>query len=130
MVPSKQIQVQDSELLSDWQRRRAEYRARKRLGGAREKDTMAKLSKFTSKLRGGAAEQPAPAAAPAAGGLEDDGYDGKVRDDLDHTLLKPAAWRVDEYLKEAEEGGDGVGLAELRAHRLHFVTVRRRFLCV
>lgn len=53
VVPSKQIRIHDSELLSDWQRRRAEYKARKRLGGAREKDTMAKLSQFTAKLRSG-----------------------------------------------------------------------------
>ena len=31
------------------------------------------------------------------------GYDGKVRDDIDHDAMMPAAWRVDKYLDEEED---------------------------
>ena len=46
------------------------------------------------------------------------GYSGKIRADVDHEALKPAAWRVDSYL----DGDEDVSLASLRGHRLAFRT--------
>ena len=36
-------------------------------------------------------------------------YAGKVRSDLDHNALKPAAWRVDNYLEGEDEADVGIG---------------------
>lgn len=44
-------QVENVELLTDWQRRRAEYKQRKRLTGGREKETLAKLKQFQAKMQ-------------------------------------------------------------------------------
>lgn len=49
--------MENSELLTDWQRNRAEYKQRKRLTGSREKETLAKLNMFKAKMSGSA---PAP----------------------------------------------------------------------
>lgn len=103
-----------------------EYQERRRLGGHREKETLAKLDKFKQGLRqaapaaastapAAAAAAAAPAPAAAAGGEgEGEGYAGKVRADLDHRLDMPAAWRVDDYL--GEEDGSDDDLASLRQH--------------
>lgn len=51
VAPSRQIEEQDRNLLTDWERRRQEFKARKRLTGNREKDTMSKLSAFMQKIK-------------------------------------------------------------------------------
>ena len=45
-------------------------------------------------------------------------YAGRVRGDIDHEALKPAAWRVDGYLDGVEE--EDLSLDALRGHRLAF----------
>eukprot|EP00873_Tetraselmis_striata_P045241 jgi/Tetstr1/465505/TSEL_010174.t1 len=116
-------QVENSELLTDWQRNRAEYKQRKRLTGSREKETLAKLNMFKAKMSGSA---PAPKAGSHAGGepspstgapADSAGYSGKVRDDIDHRMLMPAAWRVDDYLSIDDEDDN---LLDLKSHKLVF----------
>eukprot|EP00887_Chlorella_sp_A99_P005820 scaffold1.g5820.t1 len=137
VLPSKQIKIADAELLTEWERRRQEYKQRKRLGGAREKDTAAKLAEFTQRLKAAGAKAAAKGAEEERkqqdeeGGKEA-GYDGKarrggsrsrgrarepgrwVRKDIDHRAYMPAAWRVDAYL---EDESDDDTLASLRQHR-------------
>ena len=135
VAPSKQLHVQDAELLSGWERKREEYKERKRLGGGREKDTLSKLKNFQSKL---AASKPTAGAAPptlssqdAGDGKKDEGlhagYDGKVRDDIDHKMDLPAAWRVDSYLDDprGEDGLEPAGVEFLVAHKLEFAKGQR-----
>ncbi|GIL90281.1 hypothetical protein Vretimale_16331 [Volvox reticuliferus] len=141
-------EVADADLLKPWQLSRERYKARKRAVGDREKETLARLSKFTAALRGG----PEPAGpqlpdAAAGGGIGGNqshdsaavqsqaadvdmaGYAGKVRSDLDHRSYMPAAWRVDDYLEAAAEedgaGGHGDSLAALRSHRFEAVKDRK-----
>ena len=45
-------------------------------------------------------------------------YAGRLRGDIDHEALKPAAWRVDGYLEGVEE--EDLSLDALRGHRLAF----------
>jgi hypothetical protein len=112
-----------------------EYKERRRLGGNREKETLDKLKKFQQALKGGGGggvaatalsnlkdeDDPGPTAAAGAAANKDDegdgGYDGRVRADVDHRQLMPAAWRVDSYLTEPTEED---GLEALRGHRLKF----------
>ncbi|KAG2482855.1 hypothetical protein HYH03_018246 [Edaphochlamys debaryana] len=129
-------EVADADLLKPWQLQREKYKARKKAVGSREKDTLAKLSKFTAALR----TAPAPAVeakeeAAAKGEGKGDGkggekaYAGQVRSDIDHRAYMPAAWRVDDYLAEDGEGGEGdaggMTLAELRGHRFEAAKERR-----
>lgn len=130
VAPSKQIKVADSELLTDWERKRQEYKQRKRLGGSREKETLQRLARFKQELKAKAPEpaaeaapaqqQQAQPAAPAAAQQGDAGYSGKVREDIDHRAYMPAAWRVDDYLGEEGEDEDDLDLASLRQHKLAF----------
>jgi len=128
--PAKE--VENAELLTTWQLSRARYKQQKRLTGAREKDTLAKLQRFQSKLSssvtGGQAEQETARSeaedgeetAEAPSGVA---YDGRVREDIDHSSYMPAAWRVDDYL--TVEGDDAGGdLADLRAHKLVFSKIK------
>lgn len=55
-----------------------------------------------------------PCSPPA--GASERGYDGEVRQDIDHRAYMPAAWRLDDYLA----GDDDVTLDELRSHKLAF----------
>jgi len=130
-LPSRQIQVQDKELLTRWDQRRQEYKERKRLGGHREKDTMAKLDLFMSKLKSkkqavngsaGGGEDVAPMKSVEEAVIEGgdtpavaDGYDGKVDQKIDHRAYTPAAWRLGTYL-----GVEDDDLDALRGHRLEF----------
>ncbi|PRW58227.1 peptidyl-prolyl cis-trans isomerase CYP57 [Chlorella sorokiniana] len=145
VAPSRQIKVADSELLTDWERKRQEYKQRKRLGGSREKETLARLAKFRQGLKSkpvpapekaGAEAERQQGAQPAAAseqqqqqGKDNAGYSGKVREDIDHRAYMPAAWRIDDYLGgEDGEGGeedDDLDLASLRAHRLKFAKDRK-----
>ncbi|GAB4822798.1 hypothetical protein N2152v2_009844 [Parachlorella kessleri] len=138
VLPSKQIRIEDAELLTGWERKRQEYKQRKRLGGDRQKATLARLAKFAASLQAkpaptaaataavavasaGAAEavpSQAAAAGVAAGAAGGEGYRGEVRQDVDHRAYMPAAWRVDNYLEGEEDDDD---LASLRQHRLAFV---------
>lgn len=45
-------------------------------------------------------------------------YAGRVRKDIDHKALKPAAWRVDDYLNVNED--EAADLDDLRGHTLVF----------
>lgn len=119
-APRHPLQVADSELLTEWERKRQEYKQRKRLGGSREKETLQRLARFQeqlkSKARAGAAAEAAAAEAEAdterrqqgAAGADaegqtqeaegrqqgregDAGYSGKVREDIDHRAYMPGA---------------------------------------
>jgi peptidyl-prolyl cis-trans isomerase SDCCAG10 len=122
LAPSKQLAGADAELLSAWEARRQGYRERRRLGGARDADTLAKLQGFVARLKGGAA---AAAAAGGTGGAEGgsaaggsaaatDAYDGRVAAKKD--LTQPAAWRIDAYAA----AGAGASIEALVGHRLTF----------
>ncbi|KAL4419176.1 hypothetical protein ABPG77_004899 [Micractinium sp. CCAP 211/92] len=140
VVPSKQIKVADSELLTEWERKRQEYKQRKRLGGSREKETLQRLARFQDQLKSKAKAAAAEAAveraqrgaadADAGGqrqgpegeqGAGEAGYSGKVREDIDHRAYMPAAWRVDDYLAgEGEDDDEDLDLSSLRQHKLAF----------
>lgn len=142
VLPSKQMKVQDRDLLTTWEARRAEYRERKRLGGRREANTMAKLDSFIHRIRQssdqvdtsvGNRNVPATEGAePGAGNggmpekrdgkdvAEDGqrtGYAGEVDEALDHKTYMPASWRIDAYMGES---GDNDSLEVLRKHTLVF----------
>lgn len=137
--------VVDADLLKPWQVTREKYKQRKKRLGDREKDTLAKLQAFTSALRSKdipaasagppsansktigtatAAQQNAVGTArevPDAADAEDEPlYNGEVRKDIDHRAYMPAAWRVDDYLKQGDGGVDEDDFARLRAHKLVF----------
>ncbi|KDD73961.1 hypothetical protein H632_c1694p0, partial [Helicosporidium sp. ATCC 50920] len=100
-----------------------EYKQRRRLGGHREKDTLARLERFRTALSrsGGEAAAAGPeaeAGAPEAPRPEAAGYEGRVSQELDHSAYMPAAWRMDEYLGGEKTEGDD--LASLKSHRLEF----------
>ncbi|KAL4859368.1 Peptidyl-prolyl cis-trans isomerase CYP57 [Chlorella vulgaris] len=141
VVPTgRQIKVADSELLTDWERKRQEYKQRKRLGGGREKETLQRLAQFGQELKA-ATTQAAPAEQqqqqkeqqaaeqqngqqPALAKEGDAGYDGKVREDIDHRAYMPAAWRIDDYLDGGDEDED-LDLSSLRQHKLSFAKDRK-----
>lgn len=102
------FQVADSELLTEWERKRQEYKQRKRLGGSREKETLQRLARFQDQLKSKAKAAAAEAAveraqrgaadADAGGqrqgpegeqGAGEAGYSGKVREDIDHRAYMP-----------------------------------------
>jgi peptidyl-prolyl cis-trans isomerase SDCCAG10 len=122
LAPSKQLAGADAELLSAWEARRQGYRERRRLGGARDADTLAKLQGFVARLKGGAAAAAAAGASKArdgsaansAGAGGADAYDGRVASEKD--LTQPAAWRVDAYAA----AGAGGSIEALAGHRLAF----------
>lgn len=135
VAPSRQILVQDHELLTEWQRRRQEYKERKRLGGSRDRDTMSKLALFMEKIKdskkqsgnskyGGSQDE----LAEGSGELKEGGYGGKVDANIDHRSYMPAAWRVDEYLEPSGEirGEVDDNLETLKGHRLVFAERRER----
>jgi peptidyl-prolyl cis-trans isomerase SDCCAG10 len=126
-------QVQDAALLKPYELMREKYKQQKRRIGGREKETLARLSAFQSALRAAppAVPKPAPAPKPAAGGAagaagdEGGGYNGRVDGGADHRAYMPAAWRVDDYLRDSDsdDGGGAAGggaLARLRGHALKF----------
>ncbi|CAG9466834.1 unnamed protein product [Pedinophyceae sp. YPF-701] len=101
------------ELLNTSQRARKEFLRRKKSKGAgREKDTLARLSRFTSRLHGSGAgaERAGAAAADAPADVQ--------------RLDMPAPWRVDDYLNEDEDGDGDVDVAALRQHKLAFVKTK------
>jgi hypothetical protein len=137
--------VADAELLKPWQVAREQYKNKKRAIGDRQKDTLARLAAFQGKLRGpeagggGGGGGAAAGKGTASGGEAEGGgggggrggpeagahYDGRVSGAIDHNAYMPAAWRVDDYGSDGEEGGGGGGgagldLASLRQHRLDF----------
>ena len=64
--------MEDAELLTDWQRRNAEFKQRRKLGGADAKSKLERLKAFQQRLRaGGGAEAPLPGAGDPAGGGAD-----------------------------------------------------------
>ncbi len=124
IAPSRQIQIQDKELLTSWEQKRQLYKERKRLGGHREKDTMSKLASFMQKIssnpgssskqaeekeeksNGGERDNPEEKNIGGDGGEKQDadkGYDGKIDKDIDHRAYMPAAWRLDTYLGNPSE---------------------------
>ncbi len=50
---------------------------------------------------------------------EEGAYDGRVKATIDHRAYMPAAWRVDDYGEDEDEGPE-LDLAALRKHRLEF----------
>ncbi|KAI3433422.1 hypothetical protein D9Q98_003237 [Chlorella vulgaris] len=142
VVPTgRQIKVADSELLTDWERKRQEYKQRKRLGGGREKETLQRLAQFGKELKATQTKQAAPAEQqqqqkeqqaaeqqngqqPASAKQGDAGYDGKVRKDIDHRAYMPAAWRIDDYLDGGDDDED-LDLSSLRQHKLSFAKDRK-----
>ncbi len=62
------MRVEDAELLTDWQRRNAEFKQRRKLGGVDAKSKLERLRAFQQRLRaGGGAEAPLPAAGAPGG---------------------------------------------------------------
>lgn len=49
-------------------------------------------------------------------------YAGKVREDIDHEMLKPAAWRADNYL-EGDDDADNADIGSLIRGGLRFAKV-------
>ena len=128
--PSKQIQgnAEDKALLNAWERRRHEYKERKRLTGNREKDTLSKLHGFLDKLKSGKNKKVEGGGGGDGDGDDDNnnhesktdeegekGYDGKIDKEIDHRAYMPAAWRLDTYLDD-----DRTTLESLTGHRLEF----------
>lgn len=146
LMTSKRVKVADAELLTKWQLKNKEYKQRHQMNAHREADTMARLMQFRQNLQKPAKEkQPATASGggtvtshvtavrPDAEGAaqpsdatadkaqpevaEEEGYAGKVRNDINHDAYKPAAWRVDKYL-DGSDDEDIIG--SLRDHKLVF----------
>lgn len=111
--------VKDAALLTHSQVMQKQYRSRKQQGGSREKETLAKLAKFTSKIGGPAASGSEAQKEKASEAAQGGGYDGQVDAQLD-LLYQPAAWRVDSYLDAPEDEDEKGGLAALRRHKLSF----------
>lgn len=131
MAPSRQIEIVDKDLLTNWQRRRQELKERKRVGGRREKDTINKLNAFMSKIQKpndqNTDHPPSRSTVePLLDSVQTSSYDGKVNTHLDHRAYMPPAWRIDTYLDTADIDGteegqvEGDSLEALRRHRLDF----------
>ena len=107
LAPSRHMMsTSETELLTEWERRRNAYKERKRVGGNREKETLSKLTKFSAGLK---VNNVPP--------LFREGTDVHERS-RDVDSVKPAAWRVEGYLEDL--GEDDVDLASLRKHALTF----------
>ncbi|CAK0747412.1 hypothetical protein CVIRNUC_001763 [Coccomyxa viridis] len=119
---SKRVHVEDAELLTDWQRRQAEFKQRRAISGAEgAKAKQERMRAFQARLRGSGAAGPAgqPVAAPAADAAAE-AYSGQVAKDVDHEALMPAAWRLDRYLDADVEADEDISMASLRGHRLKY----------
>lgn len=129
-MPFRIPQVADADLLKPYQLMREKYKQQKRRIGNREKETLARLSKFVDVLKNGKPPAPEGPSAPsslatekadpaagAEGAAERGAYAGKIRKDIDHRAYMPAAWRIDDYLAEEDEEDD---VEALRNHRLTF----------
>ncbi|GAX77528.1 hypothetical protein CEUSTIGMA_g4972.t1 [Chlamydomonas eustigma] len=119
-------EVENADLLKPWQLAREKYKQRKRLVGDREKSTLMKLQKFSQALKSSDAEKTSnlePSTSltgekdEVGGEIEKAGYNGKVRNDIDHKEYLPASWRVDDYLDREDLDAS---LDDLRTHRLAF----------
>jgi len=49
-------------------------------------------------------------------------YAGRVREDIDHRALQPAAWRVDDYLDLDDSKVAPVWFGWTSCHRTHLIT--------
>lgn len=78
-----QVRVEDAELLTDYERKRQEYRERNRMSGKRETSTLDLLRSFRSKLAGAAPPSEGPLAASTAAARPED---GQVRQQLPFCL--------------------------------------------
>jgi len=105
VAPSRQIQIQDKELLTTWEQRRQTYKERKRLAGHREKDTMSKLATFMQKISSKHATT--SEAVNASGTGVSGGDNGK-------TSLKLE--RKNEEQRGLEESGDGNGGGHIKSN--------------
>lgn len=109
----KDADVKDADLLTNSQIQRAKYKRRKQLHGDREKDTLSKLMKFKTTLS--SSKQPSgPTLEGPSTAVE--GNEGDAQAKADERMDVPAAWRIDDYLKDGED----VGLTDLTGHRLEF----------
>lgn len=112
-TPLRDEEVKDADLLTNSQIQRAKYKRRKQLHGDRENSTLAKLLKFKSSLS--TSKQPSTA-APEGPSTPADGIEDEAQAKADERMDVPAAWRIDDYLKDGED----VGLTDLTGHRLEF----------
>ncbi len=65
-----QIRVEDAELLTDYQRKRKEYRERNRLTGSREAGTMERMKAFRSIISSAAPRDAEPDQATTSEGVD------------------------------------------------------------
>lgn len=108
IAPSKQMNLgTETELLTNWERKRKEYKEKRRLGGNRERETLEKLAKFQATLK----RQHQPKAAAT-----------KPPNDNNNSSnpYVPAAWRIDGFIKDDDVDDDQLNLHSLRQHKLEF----------
>ncbi|MCJ1428370.1 hypothetical protein MMC29_006279, partial [Sticta canariensis] len=103
-------QAQDTSLMSEAQKRVAALKQQSKMAARSQGEVKANLAAFKAKLqasklaRAVAAEQQGPDNSTTAGNSqEQEAYAGKVRNDIDHNQLKPAAWRADNYLDDESD---------------------------
>jgi peptidyl-prolyl cis-trans isomerase SDCCAG10 len=112
IAPSKQITLgTETELLTSWERKRKEYKEKRRLGGNREKETLDKLAKFQATLK---RRQPKAPTTGLAVEYTDD------KDKVSSDPYVPAAWRIDGFIKDDDVDDDQLNLHSLRQHKLEF----------
>lgn len=111
IAPSKQITLgTETELLTNWERRRKEYKEKRRAGGDREKQTLDKLAKFQATLKHRHHQQQQPAAA----------HDRTTTSNNNTEPYVPAAWRIGGFIEEHDADDDQLNLQSLRQHTLQF----------
>ncbi|KAK9814959.1 hypothetical protein WJX73_003220 [Symbiochloris irregularis] len=135
--PSTQASAQDTSLMTEYQKRIAALKQQKKLTASSQDDVRQKLAAFKEKLyarQAAAAKQalqPGAAAgheadqntkAAAGKGRNEEAYAGKVREDIDHEMLKPAAWRADNYL-EGDDEADQADIASLVQGGVRFAKI-------
>jgi peptidyl-prolyl cis-trans isomerase SDCCAG10 len=115
IAPSKQITLgTETELLTNWERKRKEYKEKRRLGGNREKETLDKLAKFQAILKH---QQPK---AATTGSAVEPTNDNDNNDKSNSNPYVPAAWRIDGFIKDNDVDDDQLNLHSLGQHKLEF----------
>jgi len=92
---------EDTSLMDESQKTRSRLKRRKRLYGDRQRETLSRLAIFQQTLR---------SKQGRVNALSKQNEESSVNVEL------PAAWRVDDYLKNIER----IGVSDLLAHRLEF----------
>eukprot|EP01026_Neomeris_dumetosa_P064525 TRINITY_DN6150_c1_g2_i5.p1 TRINITY_DN6150_c1_g2~~TRINITY_DN6150_c1_g2_i5.p1 ORF type:complete len:590 (-),score=74.95 TRINITY_DN6150_c1_g2_i5:881-2650(-) len=107
-------EIPNTDLLTPYQAKLEQYKAKQKVRGKREKETVNNLNQFLQKMRKNACVE---AKLKVIEKKEQPAYSGQVLD-VNHDQFLPGAWRVEKYIDDEDIQGN---LSELRQHQVNFV---------